>query len=82
MLGSARKPIQQPALRLAVIVAKAILDKSDDERVRDKLAVVHEVLGLLSKRRTSLHSSAQHVSSREMRNPEISDDQLALSALP
>ena len=66
---------------LDAIAKCALLDEVDHELVRDKLACIHVLLRLETKRRSGLDGSTQKVAGRDVRDAVVGNELLGLSAL-
>mmetsp|Transcript_8909 Transcript_8909/g.27996 ORF Transcript_8909/g.27996 Transcript_8909/m.27996 type:complete len:215 (+) Transcript_8909:911-1555(+) len=79
--GCAREAVEQPAVRLAVGLREPLAHEVDDHLVGHELAAIHVLLGGEAHLGTRLHRSTQHVARRQMHEPKLALDQLALRPL-
>src|SRR2546425_5948699 len=79
--GGPGEAVEHRAL-LRLGLRELFLDQGEDDRVGDELAIVHELLGLATERRSRRDRGAEDVACRDLRQPEPLREDLALRALP
>src|SRR5256886_14963935 len=79
--GGPGEAVEHRAL-LRLGLRELFLDQGEDDRIGDELAIVHELLGLATERRSRRDRGAEDVACRDLRQPEPLREDLALRALP
>mmetsp|Transcript_78003 Transcript_78003/g.253086 ORF Transcript_78003/g.253086 Transcript_78003/m.253086 type:complete len:214 (-) Transcript_78003:50-691(-) len=81
LLCSAREAVQQAASLLHIRLAEAVLHQTQHHVVRNKAALVQELLGPHAQLSATLHEVAEHIARRKVHEAELLCEHLALRAL-